>query len=223
MSLMQKKFKNRMIFISRPAGFLLVILYSLQMLATIMLIWSYLDQKEIINQQAQKIREMEEKLKILEIIQDYQIGFKDEDVAILTNVIYDESVKFGIDPLLILAVIKTESAFKSHQRSNMGAEGLMQIKPSIAKSIADKWGIKWPQKRGLWNPGLNVKLGTAYLFELILKFRDVRKAIIAYNLGETVTREYIYFGAAPPAKYYNQVKKNYLSLRRQFEQKEDSP
>jgi soluble lytic murein transglycosylase len=219
---MEKKFKNRMIFISRPAGILLAVLYSLQMLATILLIWSYLDQKEIMNQQAQKIREMEEKLKILEIIEDYQIGFKDDEVAILTNVIYDESVKFGIDPLLILAVIMTESSFKKDQRSTMGAEGLMQIKPSIAKSIADKWGIEWPQQRGLWNPSLNVKLGTAYLFELILKFRDVRKAIIAYNLGETVTREYIYFGAAPPAKYYNKVKKNYLNLRRRLEQSIES-
>lgn len=217
MSLMEKRFKNRMIFMSRPAGILLMVLYSLQLLATILLIWSYLDQKEIINKQAQKIREMEEKLKILEIIEDYQIGFNDDEITILSNVIYDESVKFGIDPLLILAVIKTESSFKRHQKSNMGAEGLMQIKPSIGKSVAKKWGIDWPQKTGLWNPNLNVKLGTAYLFELIIKFKDVRKAIIAYNLGETVTREYIYFGAAPPAKYYNKVKENYLQLRRQIE------
>ena len=182
-----------------------------------MLIWSYLDQKEIINKQAQKIREMEEKLKILEIIEDYQIGFNDDEVSTLTEVIYEESVKFGIDPLLILAVIKTESSFKRNQRSNKGAEGLMQIKPSIGKSIAEKWGIEWPQKRGLWNPDLNVRLGTAYLFELILKFKDVRKAIIAYNLGETVTREYLYLGAAPPARYYNRVKENYLELRKQVE------
>jgi len=221
MSLMEKKFKNRMIFISRPAGILLLILYSLQMMATILLIWSYLDQKEIINKQAQKIREMEEKLKILEIIEDYQIGFNEDEISTLTNVIYEESVKFGIDPLLILAVIKTESDFKRHQRSNKGAEGLMQIKPSIGKSIAEKWGIDWPQQRGLWNPDLNVKLGTAYLFELILKFKDVRKAIIAYNLGETVTREYLYFGAAPPAKYYNKVKENYLKLRRQIEKNQE--
>jgi soluble lytic murein transglycosylase-like protein len=221
MSLMEKKFKNRMIFISRPAGILLMILYSLQMMATILLIWSYLDQKEIINKQAQKIREMEEKLKILEIIEDYQIGFNEDEVAILTNVIYDESVKFGIDPLLILAVIRTESAFKRHQKSHVGAEGLMQIMPRVGKSVAEKWGIKWPEKRGLWNPNLNVKLGTAYLFELIIKFKDVRKAIIAYNLGEGVTREYFYLGATPPAKYYNRVKANYLELRKQIEDNQD--
>jgi soluble lytic murein transglycosylase len=218
---MEKKFKNRMIFISRPAGILLMVLYSLQMMATILLIWTYLDQKEIMNQQAQKIREMEEKLKILEIIEDYQIGFNEDEITILSNVIYDESVKFGIDPLLILAVIMTESSFKRHQRSHMGAEGLMQIKPSIGKSVAEKWGIDWPKKTGLWNPNLNVKLGTAYLFELILKFKDVREAIIAYNLGETVTREYLYFGAAPPAKYYNKVKQNYLKLRRQIEENQE--
>ena len=93
----------------------------------------------------------------------------------------------------------------------------MQIKPSTAKSVAEKWGIEWPQKKGLWNPNLNVQLGTAYLFELILKFKDVRRAIIAYNLGETVTREYIHFSAAPPARYYEKVKKNYLKLRRRVE------
>lgn len=217
MSLMEKKFQNRMIFISRPAGILLLILYSLQLVATGFLIWIYLDQREIIDIQTQQIKEMEEKLQILEIIEDYQIGFKDDEITHLAGVIYDESVKFGMDPLLILAVIITESSFKRHQKSKVGAQGLMQIRPFVARSVAEKWGIEWPESKGLWNPSLNVQLGTAYLFELILKFKDVRKAIIAYNLGETVTREYIYFSAAPPALYYEKVKKNYLKLRRQVE------
>ncbi len=208
-----------MIFISRPVAILLLVVYSLQLFALATLVWLYIDQKAAVKEQKAKIEELENRLKILDIIEDYEIGFSDDEVTILANVIYDESVKLGMDPLLIMAVIITESSFKKHQKSHVGAEGLMQIKPSIAKSVAKKWGIEWSESDGLWDPGLNITVGSAYLFELIVKFQDVRKAIIAYNLGETVTREYYYLGALPPPRYFDKVKENYLMLRRKFENK----
>ena len=91
--------------------------------------------------------------------------------------------------------------------------------PKTAQTVAAKWGIEWPQKEGLRNPGLNVRVGTAYLFELILEFKDIKRAITAYNIGVGVTREYAYFGATPPARYYNKVRKIYQELRSRFEKK----
>ncbi len=135
----------------------------------------------------------------------------------LANVIDDESGKLGLDPLLVLAVILTESSFKRNQRSHMGAVGLMQVKPSIGRDVADRWRFDWPSSEALYDPVINIRIGTAYLFELILKFGDVKDAIIAYNLGETVTREYQIYGVAPPSQYYRKVRYNYLKLRRQFE------
>ena len=125
---MENDSKNTVIFISRPASFLFLAIYSVQVIAIIWLLGLYLGQRSTIDEQNKHIEELEGKLKILEIIEDYQIGFTEDEVIRLANVIYDESDKFGLDPLLILAVIISESSFKKNQRSHMGAEGLMQIK-----------------------------------------------------------------------------------------------
>lgn len=205
--------------ISRPVSFTFLLIYLLQVAFIGWLIWQYNLHQKLIIEQKKKIEELEQKVKILDIIEQYQIGFNDQEVSQLTSVIFDESQKFSLDPLLILAVIISESSFKKHQVSDMGAEGLMQLIPSTAKHVATKWGIEWPQKGGLANPGLNIRVGTAYLFELILKYKDIKKAITAYNIGEGVTEEYTYFGATPPARYYEKVKKIYQELRSRFEAK----
>jgi soluble lytic murein transglycosylase len=216
MSLTGKKIRISGMVISHPVSFTFLLIYLVQLAFIGWLIWQYDQHQNIIADQKKKIEELEQKVKILDIIKEYQIGFNDQEVSQLTEVIYDESRKFSLDPLLILAVIISESSFKKHQVSDMGAEGLMQIIPSTAKKVASKWGIEWPQKGGLTNSGLNIRVGTAYLFELILKYKDVKKAITAYNIGEGVTEEYMYFGAAPPARYYEKVRKIYHELLDRF-------
>ena len=98
----------------------------------------------------------------------------------------------------------------------------MQIKPSIGREVARKWKINWPEDKGLRNPAFNVKIGIAYLFELIYKFRDIKKAVIAYNLGETVTREYFLFRASPPQRYYDKVRKTYQIIRGLIEDRKNN-
>jgi soluble lytic murein transglycosylase len=219
MSLTGKRIKTSGIIISRPVSFTFLLIYILQGAVIAWLIWQYNQHESVILEQQKKIEELEQKVKILDIIEQYQIGFNDNETAQLANVVYDESNKFGLDPLLILAVIISESSFRKSQTSDMGAEGLMQILPSTAQTVASKWGIKWPQKGGLGNPGLNVRVGTAYLFELILKYKDIKKAITAYNIGTGVTEEYFSFGATPPARYYDKVRKIYLELKARFDEK----
>jgi soluble lytic murein transglycosylase len=214
--------KNSAIVISRPIGIGFLVLYSIQLLAIIWLVWLYYSQALALSEQGKRIEELESKLEILEIIEDYQIGFSPEESKLLANVIYDESEKYGIDPLLVLSMIITESSFKRFQISHMGAVGLMQVKPSIARHVAGKWNIEWPSKYDLHDPFFNVRVGIAYLFELIYKFRDVKKAVIAYNLGETVTREYFLFKATPPERYYAKVKKTHQKLRRRVERERSS-
>jgi soluble lytic murein transglycosylase-like protein len=218
MSLFGRKIRTSGIIMSRPMGFTLLFIYFVHVAAIIWLIRHYTEQQNQILEQKKTIEELQQKLKILDIIQEYQIGFTKDETDQLTEVVWNESQKFGIDPLLIMAVIIAESSFKKHQIAGEGGgEGLMQVKPSTARTVAERWGIKWPQQEGLANSGLNIRVGTAYLFELILKFKDIKKAIIAYNMGESVTREYFYFGAAPPARYYNKVKRIYQQLRERFE------
>jgi soluble lytic murein transglycosylase len=219
MSLTGKRIKTSGIIISRPVSFTFLLIYILQGAVIAWLIWQYNQHENVILEQKKKIEELEQKVKILDIIEQYQVGFNDNETAQLANVVYDESNKFGLDPLLILAVIISESSFRKSQKSDMGAEGLMQILPSTAQTVAAKWGIKWPQKGGLGNPGLNVRVGTAYLFELILKYKDIKKAITAYNIGMGVTEEYFSFGATPPARYYDKVRKIYHELKDRFDER----
>jgi len=216
MAILGKKIRTSGMIISRPVSFTFLLIYFMQVAFIGWLIYKYYEQEKVISEQKQQIEELQQKVKILDIIEEYQIGFTDDEVVTLANVIYEESEKFSLDPLLILAVIIAESSFRKHEVSEMGAEGLMQVMPSTGRSVANKWGIEWPQRGGLHNSGLNVRVGTAYLFELILEFKDIKRAITAYNIGEAVTREYLYFGAVPPAMYYNKVKKVYLELRSRF-------
>lgn len=208
-----KQNKSSAIIVSRPIGIAFLSLYAIQLLAIIILIWLYYRQAVIINDQTDQIEELKGKLEILDIIENYQIGFTPEETHQITDVIYADCDRFGIDPFLVLSMILTESSFRRNQLSHKGAVGLMQIKPSIARAVAKKWNIEWPSDRGLRNPAFNVKIGIAYLFELIYKFREIKKAVIAYNLGETVTREYFLFKASPPQRYYEKVKRTYQKIR----------
>ncbi|MEE9553765.1 MAG: transglycosylase SLT domain-containing protein [candidate division Zixibacteria bacterium] len=208
---------NSAIVISRPIGLAFLGLYSVQLIAIICLVWLYYQQSVVITDQNKRIEELENKLEILEIIEGYQIGFTTDETIQLAEVIHEDCAKFGLDPLLILSMIITESSFRRNQLSHKGAVGLMQIKPSIGRAVAGKWHIEWPSDNGLRNPVFNVRVGIAYLFELIYKFREIKQAVIAYNLGETVTREYLFFRATPPERYYKKVEKTYLELRRRLE------
>jgi soluble lytic murein transglycosylase len=209
--------RNSAIVVSRTIGLAFLVLYTLQLIAIVWLVWIYYDQRVLIGKQNERIEELEKKIQILDIIEEYQIGFQDDEILQMTNVIYDRSRTLSLDPFLVLAVIKTESAFKRNQVSHMGAVGLMQVKPSIGLDVALRWGIDWPSEEALRNPAVNIEIGSDYLFELILKFGDIKHALIAYNLGETVTREYQLYGVAPPPGYYLKVRNNYLRLRSRFE------
>jgi len=206
--------KKSAIIISRPIGLAFLGLYTIQLIAIICLIWLYYQQSVLISEQSKRIEELEGKLEILNIIENYQIGFTEDETHELASVIFEDCDRFGIDPLLVLSMIITESSFKRNQLSHKGAVGLMQIKPSIGRFVAAKWGIEWPDPKGLRNPVFNVKVGIAFLFELIYKFREIKKAVIAYNLGETVTREYVLLRARPPERYYEKVKKTYFDLKK---------
>ena len=224
MSFIGNKIKVTGLIVSRPVSIALLMIYLAQVAFIGWMIWHYNERQLIITEQNQKItdqekkiEELQEKVKILDIIQKNQIGFTKDEVGNLTNVVYEESHRYSIDPMLIIAMIISESTFKNHQISNMGALGLMQIKPSTGRLIAAKWGIDYPRDASLNDPDLNVRLGTAYLFELIMKFKDIGQAITAYKIGETVTMEYVGWGLQPPEHYFERVKRIYHKLRRNFE------
>jgi hypothetical protein len=103
---------------------------------------------------------------------------------------------YGIDPQLIMAVIRAESGFNPSALSSKNAQGLMQLIPETA----ERFGVK-----DSWNPVQNIKGGTAYLHWLLRHFDGkVDWVLAAYNAGEGAVERYK--GIPPFQETQNYVK-----------------
>ena len=81
----------------------------------------------------------------------------------------------GVDPELVHALIRAESAYRADAISPKGAVGLMQLMPATAR----RFGVVDRE-----HPESNVSAGTAYLRLLLDRFNSVPLALAAYNAGE---------------------------------------
>lgn len=100
-----------------------------------------------------------------------------------SETIVDESDNYGVDPLLVCAIVKSESNYDSEAVSAVGAVGLMQLMPDTAEWLAGKHGIAYDESM-LYDADYNIKLGCLYLSTL-LDYWDgsVVKAVASYNGG----------------------------------------
>ena len=89
----------------------------------------------------------------------------------------------GIDPLLILAMIREESTFLPDAVSPAGAMGLMQIMPNTGKVIARGSGRKDFQIGDLYEPRTSVSFGCHYIVQQTKQFGSLELALAAYNAG----------------------------------------
>lgn len=90
----------------------------------------------------------------------------------------------GLDPSLVLAIIEAESGGRPYARSRSGALGLMQLMPRTAREVAEQHGIDYDDPDDLFDPALNVRLGTLYLARLRRQFDDDPWLYLAaYNAG----------------------------------------
>lgn len=94
-----------------------------------------------------------------------------------------EASKHTIDPSWVAAEIRAESVFNPNARSHADARGLMQVLPSTGAGLARRLGLPWNGGGDLYDPDLNIALGTAYLREMEDKYGQTYIAIAAYNAG----------------------------------------
>lgn len=109
----------------------------------------------------------------------------DDEVREVVRLVARCSKEAGVDPLLVLSVIHVESRFDRNAVSPRGAIGLMQLRPDTARAIAAGLGIEWTSDEMLFDPQVNVLLGTFYLRELVERFGDLDAAVAAFHAGPT--------------------------------------
>jgi len=132
----------------------------------------------------------------------------------ISKTIYEEAVKYNFNPLLITAIIKTESNFDPKAVSDSYAYGLCQVRRFIAPELAENIGIEWDgAEKTLFDPIKNIKIGVYYLSMLNRDFNDLKLAIIAYNQGPYNVQERLTNNQELSNNYANKVLDYYANLR----------
>jgi len=121
----------------------------------------------------------------------------------LSSAIHDAARKHGVDPRLVAAVARRESAFDSSAVSNKGACGIMQLMPATAQYL----GV-----RNVFDARENIFGGTRYLRTLLDTFNgDLDLTLAAYNAGPGAVEKH---RGIPP---YRETRAYVAAVRRTYE------
>ena len=99
--------------------------------------------------------------------------------------IFRYSEEHGLDPFVVMGLIRAESSFRQDAVSPVGARGLMQIMPETAAWLAEpgRLDIDGHSADRLFDPAYNIRMGTFYLNMLLEMFTVPDTAFAAYNAG----------------------------------------
>jgi len=101
----------------------------------------------------------------------------------------------GVPPELVFAIMREESGFRPRALSPVGARGLLQLMPETGVRLAGELGLEPPAPDALYDPALNVRLGTRLLGGLLREFEGrLPAAIGGYNAGSAVVRRWLAAG-----------------------------
>ena len=98
----------------------------------------------------------------------------------------------GLDPFLVASLIRQESEFNPEAVSRANAYGLMQLLPSVGKSLAKKDGVRHFRTSDLLDPSVNLRFGTQDLRKSIDHYSgQVEYALAAYNAGDSPVHQWM--------------------------------
>lgn len=91
------------------------------------------------------------------------------------GLIHEAATRYSVNPDLVRAVVRAESAFDPLAVSRVGAQGLMQLMPALSRQL----GVTDP-----FDPRQNVMAGTRYLAQLLdVHHGNIELALASYNAG----------------------------------------
>jgi soluble lytic murein transglycosylase len=112
----------------------------------------------------------------------------------------------NVEHALLLAIVRTESAFDQEAMSGVGARGLMQLMPGTAALISRQLQLPYSVDRLTSDGNYNVTLGRAYIEKLLDDFGgSYALAIAAYNAGPGRIRQWLHDYGDPRGKQIDMV------------------
>jgi soluble lytic murein transglycosylase len=100
--------------------------------------------------------------------------------------VLDNSRKAGLDASLVSALIRQESEFNPKAISRARAYGLTQVLPSTGKQLSRRVGIRSFRPTMLFDPAVNLRLGTYYLQSLLASHSGQwEQTLAAFNAGKS--------------------------------------
>ena len=176
---------------------------------------SALDERIDLSRAVQREEISEDRNTVVSMVRRHRPTVDDDWCRTLADAIYDESIAANIDPLLVASIVAVESSFQSRVISNMGAVGLMQLRPFVAEAVADRISVEWKGEATLHEPQINVRLGVEYYRALLVRFDgDRHVALTAYNYGPTRVSGWLRAGTYDGSEYAKRVLTTYESARR---------
>ena len=103
-----------------------------------------------------------------------------------------EARERDIDPILLAALIRQESAFTPAIHSPAGAIGLMQVMPATGRDVARSQGLRGFTAASLETAEINLHLGTRFWLDMEQRYSDGELPLVlsAYNAGPTRARRW---------------------------------
>lgn len=154
------------------------------------------------------------------ILSNVQSALKKQDKARafeIARAVIVEANHHAMDPLFLLAVIKTESKFDLRVRGRHGEIGLMQVLPKTAEWLAVQAGLGSSGKLNLEDPVTNIRIGATYFAHLRRSFKgQVFRYVGAYNMGAANVRRLV-AARIEPKEYASRVLANYNSYYRHLD------
>jgi soluble lytic murein transglycosylase-like protein len=124
--------------------------------------------------------------------------------ADLSALVYDVSLREGIDPELGFRLVNIESGFNARAKSKANAYGLAQVQVATARFYEPQITVDQ-----LYEPELNLEIGFRFLRDLLETYGDIRLALLAYNRGPSKINTIMQEGQDPDNGYPSVLMEGY--------------
>jgi soluble lytic murein transglycosylase len=115
------------------------------------------------------------------------------------------TTKQGFDANFLQGLMREESALDPRARSPVGARGLTQLMPATARVVARSVGLKKFRVDSLWDPDMNIQIGSIYLGRMLKQFGHPGLAAAAYNAGPHRVKQWLLGPKVPFDEFVEQI------------------